>query len=177
MMSQQLDFSILTAPLAAVDRRALSQAWYSALHLAARPAAPSDLARAVAHTDAPGRDLQLVASPAREGRAEPHAAARPLQERGGGVTVAAERRAERSSLARRIERVFCDPARRTQRASFTLEGTSARVHVTLQSNASGTHIVAVCSPAARAAVTRALEQARYALAARGIALRVDVSEA
>src|SRR6202034_3463065 len=34
MMTQQLEVSILAAPLAAIDRRALSQAWYSALHLA-----------------------------------------------------------------------------------------------------------------------------------------------
>ena len=34
MMTQQLEVSILAAPLAAIDRRVLSQAWYSALRLA-----------------------------------------------------------------------------------------------------------------------------------------------
>ncbi len=30
-MTQQLEVSILAAPLAAIDRRVLSQAWYAAL--------------------------------------------------------------------------------------------------------------------------------------------------
>ncbi len=42
MMTQQLHVSILAAPLAAIDPRALSQAWYSALRLA--HGAPGDLA-------------------------------------------------------------------------------------------------------------------------------------
>jgi len=83
---------------------------------------------------------------------------------------APERRAGRSPLARRIERTFLDPARPVRRATFTLEGTRARVHVALQSRASGVRLVAVCPAASRAGVARALDQARYALATRGIAL-------
>src|SRR5579863_7674683 len=36
MITQELQVSILAAPLAAMDRRALSQAWYSALGIAPR---------------------------------------------------------------------------------------------------------------------------------------------
>jgi hypothetical protein len=123
MITQQLGYSILTAPLAAIDRRALSQAWYSALHLAR-----------------------------------------------SGFPVANV--PQQLSKARTAEAL--DPARPVRRATFsfagTREGTRARVHVALQSGASGMRLVAVCPAALRAGVARALDQARYALALRGIVL-------
>ena len=88
-----------------------------------------------------------------------------------------ERRAERSPLARRIERAFLDPIRANKRATFTIDGTQARVHVALQTTASGVRLIAVCPAAIRIDVARALDEARYALALRGIALRIDVNEA
>jgi hypothetical protein len=44
------------------------------------------------------------------------------------------------------------------------------VHVALHGSGASLRLVAVCAPSVRAAVARALEQARYALAARGIAI-------
>jgi hypothetical protein len=85
-----------------------------------------------------------------------------------------DRRSPRSPLARRIERCFLDPVRRIRRASFTLEGTNARVHIALQHGAGRMRLVAVCPPHARSRVAGALDQARYALAARGIALAVEI---
>ena len=82
----------------------------------------------------------------------------------------------RSPLARRIESVFLDPARRSERASFTIEGSRARIHVALQSSPAGLRLVAVCAPEVRPQVAKALDQVRYALAVRGIALRTDVAE-
>lgn len=176
MMTQQVGFSILSAPLAAIDRRALSQAWYSALHVvqtspirtqASAPAAAS----CAPHAAGPPRETPARADRASTIRVVPqHRADVRLHEMDGGV----ERRAPRSTLARRMERCFLDPARRVQRASFVLEGSNARVHVALQSGDGGVRLIAVCQPRVREAVARALEEARYALAARGIALRVDL---
>ncbi|HEY1429269.1 MAG TPA: hypothetical protein VGF18_06830, partial [Candidatus Tumulicola sp.] len=47
-MTEQLRVSIVAAPLAAIDPRALSQAWYSALHLARESRAPLAGAKRVA---------------------------------------------------------------------------------------------------------------------------------
>jgi hypothetical protein len=174
MMTQQLGFSILTAPIAALDRRALSQAWYSALYLARDPASPAAQAKqppggAVAQTSGsvePKRDpkrerLQLKATAASE-----HA---PVRAQPREV----DRRSLRSPLARKIERAFLRPAPRPVRSTFTLGG-EARVHVTLQSAGGGLRLIAVCAPRCREAVARALEEARYALAARGISLDARV---
>ncbi len=178
MMSQQIGFSILTAPLAAIDRRSLSQAWYSALHLASRGVRQEEAGSSVIPPRRPAvcaktfdpstprsarvADVRIVPQHARvDTRCLP----------------SEERRATRSRLARRIERAFFGPdLRRAQRATFTVDGMGGRVHVALQSSATGMRLVAVCQAAARDRVARALEEARYALAARGVALRVDVSE-
>lgn len=177
MMTQQLDFSILTVPLAAIDRRSLSQAWYSALHLAQRP--PGEAGEtARARTVSPAA---CGPDPARVRGAEPALwNSRPLQARAEKPAEmrcsGEERRAQRSTLARRIEHAFLNPVQRTQRATFTIDGTRARVHVGLQSTASGTRLVALCPAHVRRGVARALEEARYALAVRGIALQIDLSE-
>ena len=175
MITQQIGYSILTAPLAAIDRRALSQAWYSALHLAreARAAVPEEARRRLT----PSRG-ETTRQP-RHGVSSPYCNVASTTASGASGTArpapeACERRAVRSPLARRIERTFLDPARPARRATFTLEGMCdgrrARVHVALRSGESGMHLVAVCSPSLRTGVARALDQARYALAARGIRL-------
>ncbi|HEY5341029.1 MAG TPA: hypothetical protein VIK27_08400 [Candidatus Aquilonibacter sp.] len=176
MMTQQVGFSILSAPLAAIDRRALSQAWYSALHLAKTPhlgaqtAAPP-AARCAPHVAVPGRATPVRPDRASAIRVVPHGAPHVrLHETDGGV----ERRAPRSSLARKMEHCFLDPVRRVRRASFTLEGSDARVHVALQGGDGSLRLIAVCPSRVREAVARALEETRYALAARGIALHVDL---
>jgi hypothetical protein len=177
MMTQQLGFSILSAPLAAIDRRALSQAWYSALHVAqaphAQPASANVRAEAAA-SERPHRSGQPAKHANVERRdtsARSHTATSKPR-----IAAAPDRRAARSVLARRIERTFLNPISPPRRATFTIDGTAARVHVALQTTPDGVRIVAVCPPSIRARVSRALDQARYALAARGLALHADVSE-
>ena len=178
MMTQQLGFSILTAPLAAIDRRALSQAWYSALHIARtnqpHQTSPDSRARVPARL----RTVHRSASPERSQltRDGTGVAVRSATSKAGAF-AAPERRALRSPLARRIERAFLNPVARPKRGTFTIEGTAARVHVALQTTAAGVRIVAVCPASLQDRVARALDEARYALAARGIALQSDVSEA
>jgi hypothetical protein len=178
MMTEQLGYSILSAPLAAIDRRALSQAWYSALHAAREPHAASLPSRAPLESGNDARPRASVDAPAARERS---AAAQPGRPRAARPARAAnlseERRAQRSVLARRIEATFLDPARRAARATFTVDGTHARVHVALQSTPAGLRLIAICPPALRPHVVRALEQARYSLAARGISLRFDLQEA
>lgn len=175
MTTHALGFSILTAPIASIDRRALSQAWYSALGFARdRPACspmkrhPTVTARGrIAARATQGDDGARVcsASPPRHGCAS---------ESRRVYRSACERRAPRSVLARRIERVFLQPARKTVRTTLAIDGRNGRVHLSLQEGAGGLRLVAVCPPGARAIVARALQEVRFALAARGIALQAAI---
>lgn len=82
----------------------------------------------------------------------------------------------RSALARKIESIFLNPRQTVQRATFTIDGTNARVHIALQQKGTQLQLIAVCRPSLRETVARALEEARYALAERGIALSVRSEE-
>lgn len=172
MMTEQLGFSILTAPVAAVDRRALSQAWYSALHLA-RGSSPRTAAEASAEqrmlerTPIAKAYRSFVKANANASAVE---ARTPLRERrmAAAEPGALERRAARSPLARAIERTFLDPRAQIRRATFAVGDGADRVHVTLQTIGKRVRLVAVCAPNARPAVAKALAQARFALAQRGI---------
>ncbi len=95
-----------------------------------------------------------------------------LQPRAG---VAVERRAARNGLARTIERSLLHPRGQTRAATLTLG--NGRVRVILKHSRAGLLLVAICAPKAGSAVARALAQARYALARRGIALQTAVREA
>jgi hypothetical protein len=85
-----------------------------------------------------------------------------------------ERRIAPSKLAQKIERAFIKPKHPPKHASFSLEGASGRVQILLQQSGSRTQIVALCPPGARDVVARALREARYALALRGLSIQADV---
>jgi hypothetical protein len=172
--TQSIGFDVLTAPLAEVDRRSLSQAWYSALHLAhdappqararARRAAPA-LANAAPDPISPGRGEQRT--PARAAGTAPPQDARPY----GAI----ERRSQPTSLARKVERAIAGRKHYERLSAFVLDG-KRRVHVTVRASGTHVHVVAVCAPQSRARVARALEEARYALARRGVALDARLRE-
>lgn len=173
MMTQELNVCVLAAPLAAIDRRSLSQAWYSALHCASvkRTEGMERLRAAVpARPDKP-ESLQLhpACRGAKRATTRNANAAHGKNARDVDRTIGSEgeRRARRSLLARHIERRFLDPRWTAQRATFSAG--SKRVHVVLAVSAGRVRLVAVCSPAIRETVTRALAQARFALASRGVA--------
>jgi hypothetical protein len=179
MMTQQLRASILTAPLAAIDRRALSQAWYSALHLAR----PNAAAPTPSRPNAPSTASATPPGSAKSGAAaaKPVAANPPalVWTRAGvreaTVDAATDRRAPRTRLARDIERAFLDPRMRRERSTFSVGNGAARVVVVLQNVGDRVRLVAICAPACKIAVARALADARFALASRGIALDIDDS--
>jgi hypothetical protein len=172
MMTQPLRASILSAPLAAIDRRELSQAWYSALGYARdgsrarnaqrqRSRVPARSTQAAAGTSAPSRSsgpaLSLAAS------AVARAAATPLPMPANAVTAHVR-------LARAIVRAFGKPARPPAHATVCVEGTAARVFLLLRDTPKGLRLVAICAPPQRPLVERALERARRAMALRGIGL-------
>lgn len=175
MMTRELEVSILAAPLLAIDRRVLSQAWYSALGLAPQPRRLVERcerhAKTFAYLVERGRRLgpstQPVKADSRPASTPQRAANRPSRE-----GVGAHPRSPRAPLAVRIERAFAAAPARPKRATFSLGRGNARVHVLLQTKANCTILVALCRPEVRTIVGGALAEARVALAARGIGLRV-----
>lgn len=172
MMTRQLQVSILAAPLAAIDRRALSQAWYSALRLA-RDQRPTLHTRGNNSRGAQLRKrvgVELVVPEDLCNAAHARASFSGLASRSIAGDKAVwgifDRRMPRLPLARRIESVLFDRRSQAKRASFTIG--RGRVHVVLQSKGDRVVLVALCSPTLRTIVVRALAQARFALAARGI---------
>lgn len=171
MMTQELNVCVLSAPLAAIDRRALSQAWYSALHCASEKerSTSRQTKRGVAKGDGSGTGSQrTMGDPSNLRAAQPKDASRErnakMSERCAGCDV--DRRTRRSALARRIERKFLNSPAGSQRATFNAGG--KRVHVLVQASAKRVRLVAVCPPSLRETVARALAQARFALASRGV---------
>jgi hypothetical protein len=178
MGTDELRFSIITAPIAAIDRRALSQAWYSALHRAGGAAAGAQPLRYSGETQsqAPlrGRSLRSAESNTLIARVDVARRSNATPIRAGEPMI--DRRAPRSSLSRCIERRFLDPRVCARRATFELGAGGARVHVVLQSSGASVRIVAFCAREQRDRVARALAQARYALARYGIALDATTEE-
>jgi hypothetical protein len=97
--------------------------------------------------------------------------ARAVSRRGNSEPVAAERRAAKSPLARRIERALahrgCEEA-----SSFALRSADGRIHLSIRTNGARTRLVAICAPSLRERVEQALAQARFALAGRGLMTEV-----
>jgi hypothetical protein len=179
-ITEQLQFSVLSAPVAALDRRALSQAWYSALFetsdgksAAAQPRAQLQAAPAPGARARAAEELSRVDAPVR--RQTARGSGRESAPRCESAPI--ERRGPRSGLARKIERAFLQPQSASRKSAFTIEGQHGRVRVLLQTRGSQLKLVAICAPTARAYVAAALAQARYALALRGIDLCAETREA
>jgi hypothetical protein len=180
---QQTDrIDVLTTQLAETDRRALSQAWYSALHLAERSALSSrcTAARCAAAAPAVARQPAARRTPLRAAGAA-HRAAAPdrsaVRGREGSHRAAVagshpDRRVPKTVLARRLEHALIRRVSRAAATSFALSAGVGRVHLVVRSDGMRTRVVAVCSPSVRERVERALAQARFALAGRGVAAEV-----
>jgi hypothetical protein len=170
-MQQTTGVAVLATHLAATDRRALSEAWYSALHLAA--ASSPRCAAAGRGSATPIRragDARASAQPLRrpadfEPRQQPPGAA---HRRVGSIECVPERRAPKSELGRRLERALLRRLPRATQAQFALSAAGGRVHLLVRADGGGTRVVAVCAPALRERVERALAHARFALAARAV---------
>jgi hypothetical protein len=172
-MQQAHDVTILTTRLGQTDRRALSEAWYAALHVAA----PNRAGRPATVTGTPTRAPRPErANAARNGAARGAAAAsvamrngRPATAPASGVPAAARdgaRAAEKLARALTL-RVLQRPA-----SSFTVRSGDGRVHVVVCNDGARTRLVALCAPALRERVAQALAHARFVLAAHGISSEV-----
>ncbi|HEY5256850.1 MAG TPA: hypothetical protein VIJ12_00565 [Candidatus Baltobacteraceae bacterium] len=169
---------VITAPLAQIDRRSLSQAWYSALRLAreAEPA-PSTPAKVATVAALPAARATRCGSGCASNASflqTTRAAGAPPETR---VREAAyERRHPPMALAGKIERALVRSQAPLRRATFTLDDRRGRVELLLSSRGAALHLIAICAPNARARVERALEQARFCLARRGIVLEARTRE-
>lgn len=175
-ISENLEFSVVSAPVAAFDRRALSQAWYSALYGSRAPGSIPPDVRALLPANPEAARPSKPDNSGAPCKPAPSDAGRPLARAIGPAAEPIERRGPQSTLARKIERAFLRPQRAAGKASFTLESDLGRVQVVLQSRGSRCKLVAVCSAKASALVAQALLQARYALAKRGIQLDAQARE-
>ncbi|HEY1681800.1 MAG TPA: hypothetical protein VGF98_09210 [Candidatus Tumulicola sp.] len=174
MMTEQLRVSVVAAPLAAIDPRVLSQAWYSALHVARttpnRPMPAQSNREPSANVGRPfvcvaARDLRqnrVVASPRPRG----------VTQSIGANDVRSDRTPSR--MAHRIERALARPQRPPRCAAFVVGEGVARALIVLQSRGDKTYLVAMCAPERRETVVRALAQVRASLAARGLAFESRV---
>jgi len=173
-ISEQLHFSILSAPIAGTDRRALSQAWYSALYRANGKRRLPGL-RAIPNQ---GKTAAISRPPVKSSRS----AALSAVSRAGHIqsriqtAAAGERRTPQLRLARQIEALVRRRASATTAATFILDGTRARVRVLVVAGGGSVRLIAICSKHVRDSVARALEQARYASAAHGIVLHASTRE-
>ncbi len=162
--------AVIATQIAQTDRRALSEAWYSALHLAhdagparmpaaqrsAEDARPAVLARVAA---VPPHRERVIAPPPTRVR---HAA-------DARASAVPERRRPPSETTRRIERaVERLSARRPVPATHTLDVAGGRVRLLVHHDGTALRIVALCSNPLRDVVERALASARFALAGSGV---------
>ena len=174
--TEKLGFDVLTTPIAEIDRRTLSQAWFSALHLgSASRSAVVPLQQSRDDNHVPGRPESGVPPGIKQGTPS---MMRPIGRENvafaGNIyeNVSVDRRGPVSVLARKIERALLD--RRTHYGTFVLDGMQGRVHLSVCSKYGRIHIVAMCSPQAKAYVACALQHVRFALARKNIAFKGEV---
>jgi hypothetical protein len=162
--------SVLAANLAQTDRRVLSQAQYSALHIPERQkprgaahAKRSESASAFANA------LSSHAPPTKRATAPVATPAHRLLERADVKSQGLDRRAPRTDLARRIARAMEQhpPRRDAASASISVKTPDGRVQLLVRSQGGVTRVVALCAAPLKERVDRALAQARFALAAGG----------
>lgn len=181
MMTQQLEMNALEAPLAAIDRRSLSQAWYSALRLA-RPqeCVVTPLGRAanesfsLAANFSKSERKALAAQPAESRPARTRSSNAPPNAAQQGVARVADSRV--IPLSQRIEHRFAQSPAPVKRATFSMGRGAARVFVVVQTNGNVTTLIALCRPEMRAIVSRALAAARFTLTTHGFVIDIQTPQ-
>jgi hypothetical protein len=170
-----MKIAVIQARLPYIDRRALSEAWFSALHLAAggrRAAAPQRMLRAQSlpatertqrQASGPSRGTSLVVAAARS---------RPASEAASAL-VPAPRRAEPGirALPPAGQGARSYPPFRTS-LTFGIDG--RRVQLLLRRDGATLYVVALCRPEIAEAVRRALQLAGEHLGARGESMHAAV---
>jgi hypothetical protein len=175
MMTHDLQVSIIAAPLAAIDPRALSQAWYSALHLAHAnvrhlnsPAKPPSPSRVTLHPRPSHETSRHRSASAAQRSVRDYRDSSDLR---GAAVDARESRGRRKAtpLARAIRNAFFSARSDVKRATFSVGSEGRRVHVVLQTKGNRLTLVVFCPPQMQDTVVRELSRARLSLRARGVA--------
>jgi hypothetical protein len=170
MTSATRTVAVVATQLPTTDRRALSQAWFSALHLAQPPVTPPTSSAVL-----PGIPNAVADSRAGESATAQRAVVenpvfRRTAERGPvGAPTLVERRAPAGDLSRRMERAIERHLEHAPRrvSAVAVAAADGRVHVLVHTQGGTTRIIALCAPHLRERVDRALAHARFALAASG----------
>jgi hypothetical protein len=171
------DIAVIRARLPYVDRRALSQAWFSALHQeedvraqvasrrkdAVAESGPGTTAAAAPRTPRAERETTQTALPQRRTAASRRAAAAP-EARSALAPRAAHRAHEAPSAVRR----------NWHGASFTVNVGEARVRILARSSGNRLTLVAVCSARYAQLVARALAHASAGLREAGAFVNATV---
>lgn len=164
--------ALVATQLALTDRRALSQAWYSALHLAQAQRSQPVAAKARRPADAPASRPTAPASAVSRAVKPAAVPRRKTLMRGmiSGVPDPFDRRHPATDLTRRIERATTRAAAASQPSRVhaqTIDVGAGRVRLLVRSDARATRIVALCAAPMRSQVERALAHVRFRLAAAG----------
>ncbi len=172
------DIAVIRARLPYVDRRALSQAWFSALRLAGDGRAATLLRRGpAAHGASPPRTAARSAQRGAERdsfvspRVDPRARRRFGGE-GGGLESVVPRGGARTG-GRGLP-VAAAVRYAPVRASFGLALDGGRVQILVRREGLVLHVIALCSRRHVELVRRALDAAALHLRERGESLRADV---
>jgi hypothetical protein len=173
--------AVIETRLPYTDRRALSEAWFSALHLAhdARAAAPAKPGATPSYATVAREAMQLARGSAARARRDParsvaHAARRAAH---AGLDVPARRASDAArtpAATRAFERARSYAPFRT---SITLDGANGtRVHLIVRRVGPTLHVVALCPPAVETLVRKALASADLHFRARGERLEAGVNQ-
>jgi hypothetical protein len=173
----QRPIAVVRTRLPYIDRRSLSQAWFSALHLAAetRPnAIPARRAADAAYVPAAAR-LAVPLASAGVGERAPSRAGAPARSRPAeSGDIASKRRRDTPAVAKRtaaFERARSYPPFRT---SLTVGVGGARIKLLLRRDGPTLHVIALCAPANVELVQRALACADAHLRRSGESVRASV---
>lgn len=165
--------SVLSVPVSACDRRALSEAWYAALHKSRSSAAASTVHRSRPQGSAPASRVVEFQAYRRTVERAATAPQRPATRRFESAVAGSEKSIGRAhTLARRIERTFFSHSRAPTQANFVLQDGRSRVHVVVRRSGGRVHLVALCTASARAAVAIALREIQGRLNAQRLRLGV-----
>lgn len=173
-------FAVLRTRLPYIDRRALSQAWYGAMHAASDAPQPTPARRRTDNATGAARSDRRPAVSLPHGRAVSGLSRERLavsDRRTIAYAEFARTLFDRTALAARAtahERARSYPPFRT---SLTLGIEGERVQLMLRREGTTLHVVAVCTRANAALVRRALACADAHLRARGENVRASVRHA
>ncbi len=173
-MNAPSGIALVPARLPYLDRRALSEAWYSALRLAraSRGEPPRSERTPLAAERVPGRVPAARSSARPAVQAHPPVPARS-QRVAGAAAAAPETRAARSSPPRDV-RAASRRGRVPAQAYVTLTLEGARVRILARREGARMHVIALCGAAQVATVRRALGLLERTLRARGERLEAAI---